>query len=273
MSQIDSMPSFSGGTASPQSESNTNANTTETGKNNRLNEVSTFHQEIESDNLDDATEEVEVTVKDAVASVEKADASLTGQALLEQHKRKNIDLLYPQKTANPKKRSAVSMQGIHTHHPARSPSESLDDESSEIAESITVTVSAVVLNNIGFASTDHHNDTDDSSGGGGSSVIFSSSSIEGDVNIFVSSTKLHEPLPGIDMIVGIGDRVSYLAMNNDPGTTKLNDPTMGESPVFAPLRPTSRLECEGRCGEDGFCDPSSKFGCGGEYCGHLENDL
>lgn len=32
-------------------------------------------------------------------------------------------------------------------------------------------------------------------------------------------------------------------------------------------RPTSKSQCERRCGEGGYCDPASQWSCGGVYCG------
>ncbi|RJF96898.1 hypothetical protein D3870_21220 [Noviherbaspirillum cavernae] len=61
-------------------------------------------------------------------------------------------------------------------------------------------------------------------------------------------------------------RVEYLAMVAAPGSTTLAPPQLGKTTGLRALRPKSRVECERRCGSDGFCDPSDAHGCGGEYC-------
>lgn len=68
-------------------------------------------------------------------------------------------------------------------------------------------------------------------------------------------------------VVGGGqDRMHHLAMV--PGSTvpPLRMRTPGRTNTLGPARPGSRVECMRRCGSDGFCDPSSPSGCGGEYC-------
>lgn len=69
--------------------------------------------------------------------------------------------------------------------------------------------------------------------------------------------------PNID----VTERTSYLAMSHGGGVTELRPPKMGLAKVLPETRPSSRAECARRCGSDGFCDPSSELGCGGEYCG------
>ncbi|MFC7518725.1 hypothetical protein ACFQUU_27310 [Herbaspirillum sp. GCM10030257] len=65
-------------------------------------------------------------------------------------------------------------------------------------------------------------------------------------------------------------RVEYLAMVAVPGGTTLASPQLGKTTGLRALRPKSRVECERRCGSDGFCDPSDERGCGGEFCIRLK---
>jgi hypothetical protein len=69
-------------------------------------------------------------------------------------------------------------------------------------------------------------------------------------------------------IPGVSDRVHYLAMAAISVFPGLRGGAKKRESTLRPVgRPASRSECERRCGSDGFCDPSSKFGCGGEHCG------
>ena len=78
-----------------------------------------------------------------------------------------------------------------------------------------------------------------------------------------------------DSELGAGaDHLYYLAMVNASPQSSLR-PLMlgrGEGALF-PIKPQSRVQCEQRCGADGFCDPSSFLGCGGEHCGRSFLDL
>jgi hypothetical protein len=75
-------------------------------------------------------------------------------------------------------------------------------------------------------------------------------------------------------IPGVSDRVHYLAMAAISVFPGLRPGAKKRESTLQPVgRPASRSECERRCGSDGFCDPSSKFGCGGEYCGYLHERL
>jgi hypothetical protein len=75
-------------------------------------------------------------------------------------------------------------------------------------------------------------------------------------------------------IPGVSDRVHYLAMAAISVFPGLRPGAKKRESTLQPVgRPASRSECERRCGSDGFCDPSSKFGCGGEHCGYLHERL
>jgi hypothetical protein len=65
-------------------------------------------------------------------------------------------------------------------------------------------------------------------------------------------------------------RTEYLAMVAAPGSTTLAPPQLGKTNGLRALRPKSRIECERRCGSDGFCDPSDERGCGGKLCIRLK---
>lgn len=74
-------------------------------------------------------------------------------------------------------------------------------------------------------------------------------------------------------IAGRGDRLHYLAMAAASGTALLRAPKMDVPGALPAVKPQSRADCERRCGSDGFCDPSSTLGCGGEYCGRQYFDV
>jgi hypothetical protein len=75
-------------------------------------------------------------------------------------------------------------------------------------------------------------------------------------------------------IPGVSDRVHYLAMAAISVFPGLRSGAKKRESTLQPVgRPASRSDCERRCGSDGFCDPSSKFGCGGEHCGYLHERL
>lgn len=76
-----------------------------------------------------------------------------------------------------------------------------------------------------------------------------------------------------ETIIGSGDRAHHLAMIAVTVTPFLRRAPVERAASLPSLRPSSRAECENRCGADGFCDPSSEFGCGGEHCIHLHEAL
>ncbi|HWW05979.1 hypothetical protein [Collimonas sp.] len=78
---------------------------------------------------------------------------------------------------------------------------------------------------------------------------------------------------GDETIIGSGDRAHHLAMIAITATPPLRRAAPEKPRSLPSLRPSSRAECGRRCGADGFCDPSSEFGCGGEYCVHLHESL
>lgn len=88
---------------------------------------------------------------------------------------------------------------------------------------------------------------------------------------------LCDPAPvTVEPIIGSGDRAHHLALVAGHGTVALRPvPQQKDKPGAAlpPLRPSSRLACERRCGRAGQCDPASPFGCGGEYCRGFEGRL
>jgi len=53
----------------------------------------------------------------------------------------------------------------------------------------------------------------------------------------------------------------------------LRPPRAATAERLQALRPASRQACERRCGKAGQCDPSSPFGCGGEFCLGFEGRL
>jgi hypothetical protein len=68
-------------------------------------------------------------------------------------------------------------------------------------------------------------------------------------------------------VVGGGqDRMHHLAMVPASAMPALRMRAPGRADPLGPARPGSRVDCLRRCGSDGFCDPSSPSGCGGEYC-------
>lgn len=70
-----------------------------------------------------------------------------------------------------------------------------------------------------------------------------------------------------DYLVGGGeDRMHHLAMVAGSPVPPPRMAVPGRPRTPAPVRPASRIDCMRRCGSDGFCDPSSASGCGGEYC-------
>ena len=76
-----------------------------------------------------------------------------------------------------------------------------------------------------------------------------------------------------ERIIGIGDRAYYLAMAAALANTILRPGAKKRVPLLPVLKPTSHAECRRRCGSDGFCDPSSELGCGGQYCPGLSDRL
>lgn len=69
-------------------------------------------------------------------------------------------------------------------------------------------------------------------------------------------------------ITGDGECAYYLAMVGGTGTSLLRAPNMAKQNALPAVKPWSKAECKRRCGADGFCDPSSALGCGGEHCGN-----
>ncbi|MET3133324.1 hypothetical protein AAKU55_003614 [Oxalobacteraceae bacterium GrIS 1.11] len=69
------------------------------------------------------------------------------------------------------------------------------------------------------------------------------------------------------------DRVLYLAMVAAPAMATLRQPLAGKFPALPAIKPRTKAECTRRCGTDGFCDPSSPLGCGGEYCQAMPDRL
>jgi len=74
-------------------------------------------------------------------------------------------------------------------------------------------------------------------------------------------------------IAGHDDRMHYLAMVATAGIALLRAPTMAAPSLLPAVRAQSKAECTRRCGSDGFCDPSSELGCGGEHCGRQYFDV
>ncbi len=58
----------------------------------------------------------------------------------------------------------------------------------------------------------------------------------------------------------------YLAMAVSTSAPALRAPVAACGTTLPALLAQSRAECARRCGSNGFCDPSSAHGCGGEYC-------
>ena len=77
----------------------------------------------------------------------------------------------------------------------------------------------------------------------------------------------HEP------IIGSGDRAHHLALVAGSVVPPLRPPVARPAERLPALRPTSRQACERRCSKAGQCDPSSPFGCGGEFCLGFEGRL
>jgi hypothetical protein len=71
-----------------------------------------------------------------------------------------------------------------------------------------------------------------------------------------------------DNVVGGGgeDRMGYLAMVAATCAPPLRMSQAERARGVTAARPRSRIECMRRFGNDGFCDPSSESGRGGEYC-------
>lgn len=76
-----------------------------------------------------------------------------------------------------------------------------------------------------------------------------------------------KPSASAEPLIGAGGQVRPLPMVATTVAPALRPPMMKKSGALPPSRPKSRAECERRCGSDGFCDPSSLLGCGGEHCG------
>jgi len=67
-------------------------------------------------------------------------------------------------------------------------------------------------------------------------------------------------------IAGSGDRAHPHALKLGRPASPLRQTPPGRAPALPALRPSSRADCQRRCGTAGFCDPASEFGCGGEFC-------
>ncbi|MBC7501429.1 MAG: hypothetical protein H7315_13160 [Herminiimonas sp.] len=76
-------------------------------------------------------------------------------------------------------------------------------------------------------------------------------------------------MPRNSELGGRADRALYLAMVAATATDLLRSPKATSSDLLPKIPPASRSECQRRCGMDGFCDPSSLLGCGGEHCGRF----
>lgn len=76
-----------------------------------------------------------------------------------------------------------------------------------------------------------------------------------------------------ELISGVTDRLHHLAMIALPGKFSLRGLPVSKSINLRVLKPTSRVDCENRCGGNGFCDPSSEHGCGGEFCNRKSDGL
>ncbi|RSZ61076.1 hypothetical protein HF313_16590 [Massilia atriviolacea] len=69
-----------------------------------------------------------------------------------------------------------------------------------------------------------------------------------------------------NVVGGCEERMHHLAMVQGSPVPPLRMHRAARGPMIGPARAGSRVECLRRCGSDGFCDPSSPSGCGGEYC-------
>jgi hypothetical protein len=67
-------------------------------------------------------------------------------------------------------------------------------------------------------------------------------------------------------IAGVGDRAHHMALKVSHVVVAPRQAPVGRPQPLPRLRPSSRADCQRRCGTAGFCDPSSDLGCGGEYC-------
>jgi hypothetical protein len=76
-----------------------------------------------------------------------------------------------------------------------------------------------------------------------------------------------------DTIAGSSDRAHQHALKLGRATPPLRQAVPGRTPALPPLRPSSRADCQRRCGTAGFCDPASAFGCGGEFCANRYEPL
>jgi len=74
-------------------------------------------------------------------------------------------------------------------------------------------------------------------------------------------------------VIGSGDRAHHLALVPGTAVALLRPPAARTAEQLPALRPASRQACERRCGKAGQCDPSSPFGCGGEFCLGFEGRL
>lgn len=72
--------------------------------------------------------------------------------------------------------------------------------------------------------------------------------------------------PPVSDIIGVGDRAHHMALKLGHVTVAPRQAPVGRPVPLPRLPPSSRAECQRRCGTAGFCDPSSDLGCGGEYC-------
>ncbi|MFJ3044655.1 hypothetical protein ACIPEN_02385 [Herbaspirillum chlorophenolicum] len=77
-----------------------------------------------------------------------------------------------------------------------------------------------------------------------------------------------EPASQRHTIIGSGDRAHHLAMAPGTPAPQPRQPSARRDALIMPPKPKSRAECQRRCGKNGFCDPSSDLGCGGEHCGN-----
>jgi hypothetical protein len=75
-----------------------------------------------------------------------------------------------------------------------------------------------------------------------------------------------EAAPADNLVGGGEDRMRYLAMVAATSVPPLRMSPAERERAITAARPRSRIECMRRCGSNGFCDPSSPSGCGGEYC-------
>lgn len=85
--------------------------------------------------------------------------------------------------------------------------------------------------------------------------------------------RLCEPPTRHEPIIGSGDRAHHLALVAGTAVVPLRPAPARTAERLPALRPASRQACERRCGKAGQCDPSSPFGCGGEFCLGFEGRL